>query len=233
MSSTVAKSAGVVVPHVLPFHKRCAVNLLCTFARLLMVTWRTKWVAASEAAEKANRSVSPVIMCLWHNRLAAGLSSYNADNRRIWPANGTAAMVSASRDGAFLASILEHFGIEPIRGSSSRRGAQALLEATTLAVGKGYNVVITPDGPRGPCYKIHDGIISLAQLTGRPILPLGFEAKSKIRMRSWDKFQIPLPFTRCDFLFGEPIFVPRDADDNERERIRAKLEQVMLALNSP
>jgi lysophospholipid acyltransferase (LPLAT)-like uncharacterized protein len=233
MSSTVAKPAGVVVPHVLPFYKRCGVELLCAFVRVLVATWRTKWIPTNEAAGRANQSVSPVIFCVWHNRLAMALPSYNAEVRKTWPANGLAAVVSASRDGAFLASILEHFGIQPIRGSSSRRGPQALLEATSWIVDKGYNAVITPDGPRGPCYKISDGILSLAQLTGRPIVPLAFEAKSKMKMRSWDKFQIPLPFTRCTFSFGEPIFVPRDADEVERSRIRAKLEQVMLDSNSP
>lgn len=233
MSSTSAKPAGVVVPHVLPFHKRCAVELLCTLFRLLMTTWRTKWVPVNEAADKASRSISPVIFCVWHNRLAHALPGYNVPGRNIWPANGIAAMVSASRDGAFLASILEHFGIQPIRGSSSRRGAQALLEATTWIVEKGYHVVITPDGPRGPCYKIHEGILSLAQLTGQPIVPLGYEATSKIKLRSWDKFQIALPFSRTTCCFGEPIFVPREADDAERSRIRAKLELMMLEINSP
>lgn len=233
MSSTAAKPARVVVPHVLPFHKRCAVNLLCACARLLMATWRTKWVPATEAAHTASEVVAPVILCVWHNRLAMAVPSYNARSRTLFPGNGMAPVVSASRDGAFLASILEHFGMQPIRGSSSRRGPQALLEATTWITEKGYNIVITPDGPRGPCYKIQEGIISLARLTGRPIVPLGFEAKSKIRARSWDRFQIPLPFTQCTFSYGEPIFVPREADDAERERIRTKLEQAMWAINTP
>lgn len=233
MSSTTAKPAGVVVPKLLPFHKRCAVELLCVCSRVIIATWGMKWRPTNAAAQKASESMAPVILCVWHNRLAMAVPSYNAYARKLFAGEGMAALVSASRDGAFLASILEHFGIQPIRGSSSRRGPQALLEATTWIADKGYNVVITPDGPRGPCYKIREGIISLAQLTGRPIVPLGFEARSKIRARSWDKFQIPLPFTKCVFSFGEPIFVPREADDAERERIRAKLEQVMLEINSP
>lgn len=233
MSSTAAKPAGVVVPHVLPFHKRCAIEVLCAVLRILGGTWRIKWIAASERAAKANECISPVIFCVWHNRLAMAVPSYNAQCRKQWPANGLAAVVSASRDGAFLASILEHFGMQPVRGSSSRRGPQALLEASRWVAEKSYNAVITPDGPRGPCYKIQEGIISLAQLTGRPIVPLGIEANSKIKARSWDKFQIPFPFTRCTVSFGEPIFVPREADDAERDRIRAKLEQVMMEINSP
>jgi lysophospholipid acyltransferase (LPLAT)-like uncharacterized protein len=232
MSATATKRAGVVVPHVLPFHKRVGVELLCALIRVLMATWRTRWFAANAQAEKANVRVSPVIFCVWHNRVGMTFKSYNAAYHKQWPADGLAALVSASRDGAFLASIFEHFRIQPIRGSSSRRGPQALLEATTW-LEKNYNVAITPDGPRGPRYKVQEGVISLAQLSGKPIVPIAFEAHPKLTMRSWDKFQIPLPFARCDFSYGEPIFVPREADDAERERIRAQLEKTMLEINTP
>jgi lysophospholipid acyltransferase (LPLAT)-like uncharacterized protein len=233
MGSGATKKAGVVVPHVLPFHKRCGVEILCACARLMISTWREKWVAVGSAAEKGNHASGPVIFCVWHNRLAMALASNTEAYRLQWTSAGTAAVVSASRDGAFLASILEHFGVQPIRGSSSRRGAQALLEATTWAVEKKHHVVITPDGPRGPRYKVQEGIISLARLTGRPIVPLAYEARPKIVMRSWDKFQIPLPFARCTYSFAEPIFVPREADDAERERLRGRLERVMLEINTP
>ncbi|MDB6056258.1 MAG: hypothetical protein JWO95_102 [Verrucomicrobiales bacterium] len=222
---------SVVVPYVLPFHKRCAVGILCACARLFFATWRLRWLPATPSAKKAT-GASPVIYCIWHNRLAMAVASYNKENRQLWPVKGVAAVVSASRDGAFLAAILEQFRMQPIRGSSSRRGGQALLEATTW-LEKGYTVVITPDGPRGPCYKIQEGIMSLAQLTGRPIVPLGINGHPHFKARSWDKFQLPVPFANCRVLYGEPIFVPRDADDVERKRIRAELERVMLETNPP
>ena len=81
-------------------------------------------------------------------------------------------MVSASKDGAFLVEILRAFDIEPVRGSTSRRGRQALLELSRQ-MKAGLHLAITPDGPRGPCYEIQDGILSLAQVTGLPIIPLG------------------------------------------------------------
>ncbi|MGZ5516956.1 MAG: lysophospholipid acyltransferase family protein [Limisphaerales bacterium] len=210
-------------------------EILCAFARIVIATWRIRWSAFNKAAGDANDAAlpAPVIFCVWHNRLAMALASNNVPFRELWPATGLAAVVSASRDGAFLASILEHFGMQPIRGSSSRRGAQALLEATGWLSDKGYNIAITPDGPRGPCYKIQEGIISLAQLTGRPIVPLGFEGRPHFKARSWDKFQVPLPFASCNISFAEPIFVPRTADDAERERIRAEVERVMLKINTP
>ena len=85
-------------------------------------------------------------------------------------------MVSASRDGGILAGILEQFGVKPVRGSSSRRGPQALLEMTTWAE-RGYDLAITPDGPRGPRYKVQEGVISAAQLTGLPIVPVGVSSQ--------------------------------------------------------
>jgi hypothetical protein len=140
-------------------------------------------------------------------------------------------MISASRDGGFLASVVESFGIQAIRGSTSRRGPQALLEATTW-MERGYSIVITPDGPRGPVYRIQDGIIHLAQLTGRPIIPTSNFTGWKIRLRSWDRFQIPLPFARCHSYHGEPIWVPRDATEAQREELRAKLETAMRAITT-
>jgi hypothetical protein len=142
---------------------------------------------------------------------------------------GIAAMVSASKDGGFLAAILECFGVEPVRGSSSRRGPQALLELTTWAE-RGYDLAITPDGPRGPRYEFHEGAMSLAQVTGLPIIPFSFNLSWKITANSWDKFQIPLPFGRCEIMVGEALRVPREATDAEREVLRKELERRMREL---
>ncbi len=139
---------------------------------------------------------------------------------------GLAAMVSASRDGAFLAAILECFNVQPVRGSSSRRGRQALLELTTWAE-RGYDLAITPDGPRGPRYVVQDGVTSLAQLTGFPIVPVSYRLGWKIRAKSWDGFQVPLPFSRCEMIYEKPIRVPREASAAERESLRRQLEQVL------
>jgi lysophospholipid acyltransferase (LPLAT)-like uncharacterized protein len=144
---------------------------------------------------------------------------------------GLAALVSASKDGALLARILEDFGVQAVRGSSSRRGPQALLELTTWA-DRGYDLAITPDGPRGPCYIVQEGVMSLAQLTSLPVIPVSSELRPRIRLRSWDRFQIPLPFGKCVIRIGEPIRVPREATDQEREALRERLEQRLRALGS-
>ena len=134
-----------------------------------------------------------------------------------------AALVSASKDGALLAAVLGRFGVEHVRGSSSRRGPQALLEMATRAR-LGYNLALTPDGPKGPRYIVQPGVIALAQLSGLPIIPVTCNARRKLCLKSWDGFQIPFPFSRCELILNEPIHVPREADEAVREERRRELE---------
>ncbi|HEY2329045.1 MAG TPA: lysophospholipid acyltransferase family protein, partial [Verrucomicrobiae bacterium] len=166
---------------------------------------------------------TPVIFCLWHNRLPISMMVHRRHPRKL------AALVSASKDGAFLSRILEWFRVQPVRGSSSRRGAQAMLELTTWSE-RGHDLTITPDGPRGPCYQIQDGITSLAQVTGLPIVPVAMNLNWKIRIKSWDRFQIPLPFAHCEVCVGQAIRVPQNASDAEREELRRQLETGLRAI---
>jgi lysophospholipid acyltransferase (LPLAT)-like uncharacterized protein len=219
-------ASGVVVPQSLPWHWRLTAAVTAALLWLCLKTWHVRWQDCGAYPE----TKGPAIFCVWHNRLLVALASNDDFVQSRWPAKGLAAMTSASRDGGFLAFIAERFGIQPIRGSSSRRGAQALLEATTW-MERGYSVAITPEGPRGPVYQINrKGIIHLAQLSGRPIIPTSNFTRWKIRLRSWDRFQIPLPFARCQTYYGEPIWVPRDATDDQREQLRAQLETAMRAI---
>lgn len=140
-----------------------------------------------------------------------------------------AAMVSASRDGALLTQVLEWFDVQPVRGSTSRRGPQALRELAGWAK-RGLDLAITPDGPRGPRYRVQEGVVALAQLTGLPLLPVGYRLHPKIEARSWDRFQIPLPFSRVDVFFGQPLRIPRRADADEREALRRQLEAALMSI---
>jgi lysophospholipid acyltransferase (LPLAT)-like uncharacterized protein len=140
-----------------------------------------------------------------------------------------AAIVSASKDGAVVARVLEHFGVQPVRGSTSRRGPQALLELTTWAE-EGYDLAITPDGPRGPRYNVQLGAIAIAQLTGMPVIPTSYNVGWKISVNSWDRFQIPLPFSSAVMKFGQPLRVPRELTDEQRESFRQELEKRMRDL---
>jgi lysophospholipid acyltransferase (LPLAT)-like uncharacterized protein len=140
-----------------------------------------------------------------------------------------AALASASRDGGLVTSTIERFGVVPVRGSSSRRGAQALREMVACAE-RGLDLSITPDGPRGPRYTVRDGVISTAQLTGLTIVPAAYHLNWKVCLNSWDRFQIPLPFARCEVVTGTPLRVPREATGDEREALRLQLETELRAI---
>ena len=223
-----ARKSGVVVPHSPKWYQRTLAWLVFTLIRTVSATLRYQWNDRSGYIDVP--TPGPAIYCAWHNRLALSMPAYYGYVKKRNHTPGMAAMVSASRDGGFLTGILECFKVQPVRGSSSRRGSQALLELTTWAE-RGYDLAITPDGPRGPCYVVQDGVMSLAQLTGLPVVPVSYGLNWKIRVQSWDRFQIPLPFSRCEIIYSKPIRVPREASDTERESLRQQLEIEMRAIS--
>jgi len=222
-----SKKSGIVIPHAPKWHQRLGALLLYVALRGLLLTVRCRQRVPSGHSEL--KAPTPVIICIWHNRLATCIKPLDLYRRPHNSGAGMAALVSASKDGAFLSRTLEWFGVQPVRGSSSRRGAQAILEMTTWAERR-YDLTVTPDGPRGPCYQVQDGILKLAQLTGLPILPVALNLNWKISVKSWDKFQIPLPFARCEVCLGKPFRVPANASDAERGELRRQLEAEMRAI---
>ncbi len=221
------KPSGPITPQRAKWHGRLAARLVHTLVTLVAATLRYEF--RNRSGFFNGEPATPAIYAIWHNRLALSLIVHRKFIQPHHPSRRLAALVSASRDGGLLARILELFDVEPVRGSSSRRGAQALLELTSWAE-QGHNIAITPDGPRGPCYRVQDGAIALAQLTGRLIVPVSYSLGWKLRLRSWDRFQIPLPFSRCRVEFGEPIRVPHEADAAEREGLRFELESRLKAM---
>jgi lysophospholipid acyltransferase (LPLAT)-like uncharacterized protein len=222
------RSSGIVVPHAPYWYQRLGAWLVFAALRTVSATLRYQWIDRS--GYFGDGPVGPGIYCVWHNRLALCLIEYYGYPKKHNQTPGMAAMVSASKDGGFLACILECFGVQPVRGSSSRRGPQALLELTGWAE-RGYDLAITPDGPRGPRYVVQPGIIGLAQITGLPIIPASYYLRWKIQVKSWDRFQIPLPFSRCEMLFGQTVRVPREATDVEREALRQQLERTLKGIS--
>jgi lysophospholipid acyltransferase (LPLAT)-like uncharacterized protein len=221
------KVTGPVVPNAPRWFQRLGAWIVFALIRCISATVRYKWTDRSEFFDEHH---GPAIYCVWHNRLALCLPVYQRYARKFVRTPGMAAMVSASKDGALLAAILERFKVQPVRGSSSRRGPQALLELTTWAE-RGYDLAITPDGPRGPRYEVQQGIISLGQITGLPIVPVSYPLPWKIVAGSWDRFQIPLPFSRCDIIFQKAIRVPRGASEAEMEVLRVQLENTLKSIS--
>lgn len=178
----------------------------------------------------AHTPPEPLIFAFWHNRilmLPYLFKKYWSNRKR----NKVAVLVSASRDGEKLAAVLERFDLICVRGSSSRRGAQAMVELTRL-VQDGYDIGITPDGPRGPRYKVQEGVIGLAQVTQVAIMPVSWSASRKfVFRRAWDHFQVPLPFAKAVARVGPPIRVPREATEADRENKRLELERILQSLS--
>jgi lysophospholipid acyltransferase (LPLAT)-like uncharacterized protein len=221
-----AKS-GVVIPHRAKWQQRLAARLIWLFVRGMAATIRFRLEDRSGYFSSPPKEA--LIFAAWHNRLALSLMLYEYYVRRPQPHRKLTCLVSASKDGGLLARVMELFNVEPTRGSSSRRGAQALRELVALG-DRGYDIAITPDGPRGPCYVVRDGVIATAQLTGMTIVPASYHLNWKLRLKSWDRFQLPLPFAICQITTGRVMRVPREATEVERETLRQQLEAELRAI---
>ena len=165
------------------------------------------------------------IGALWHNRLLI----FPLVLRRFFPNRNGAALISASRDGDLLSDAVHRFDYDVIRGSSSKLGASGLLQLSDVLAG-GRDVVITPDGPRGPAYEIGPGLVFLAQKTGAPVLPINMEYSSCWRVQSWDRFIIPKPFSKVRVIIGQPERVRSTSTDQEFEVERVRLQNAMMSL---
>ncbi|SLN41307.1 hypothetical protein OCH7691_01746 [Oceanibacterium hippocampi] len=164
----------------------------------------------------------PFIIAFWHGRLLM-VPVFWRRGRRL------RVLISQHRDGALIADSVAHFGLENIRGSSSR-GATSALRAMLRTLQEGDCVGITPDGPRGPRMRASDGVVKLASRAGVPIVPAAFSARRRRLMPSWDRFVLPAPFSSGLFLWGEPIEVPARADAAALEVARADVERRLTAL---
>jgi len=226
-TASAAPKSGVVIPHRAKWYQRLAARMIWLFVCSLGATIRFK--VDDRSGCFSGTSKERVIFAVWHNRLSLVLKLYGKFVRTPQPERRLAAIVSASKDGGMLARVLELFEVEPVRGSSSRRGAQALRELVSWGE-RGYDLAVTPDGPRGPCYVIRDGVIAAAQLTGLVIVPVSFYLNWKIQLKSWDRFQIPLPFACCEITTSRVFRVPREATETERELLRQQLEAELRAI---
>jgi lysophospholipid acyltransferase (LPLAT)-like uncharacterized protein len=205
---------------------RAARWLIAFGFRLLQVWARTlRYQIDDRAALIGNPVRENYIGSLWHNRLL--LISYVL--KRFAPHRPGAGLISASRDGDLVADLTQRFGFNVVRGSSSRMGASAILEMSNV-LASGRDLLITPDGPRGPAYELGPGIIFLAQKSGAPVLPINLEYSSCWRLKSWDRFILPRPFSKVRVIFGSPHRVGSTSTPEEFETERLRLQSAMMAL---
>lgn len=203
--------------------REAACWFVAQYIRLVWVSGR--WtIEGKENIDTLYDANEPFILCFWHGRLLMMPYAWH----RPKPFH---MLISAHRDGELIANTVKHHGISWIAGSSSKGGAKALR--TMLSYLKdGDCIGITPDGPRGPRMRASDGVITLARLSGKPILPVTYSARSAKMLGSWDRFLIPAPFSRGCLRFGTPIRIPRRADDDALDLARQHLEDTLNTLTS-
>jgi lysophospholipid acyltransferase (LPLAT)-like uncharacterized protein len=183
--------------------------------RTIAVTWRIERVD-TQFRDQAREIAPNVIYAFWHGRLLPLLQDHRNEGIHV--------LASRHRDGERLGRVIRHFGYGHVRGSSSRGGARAIRELAAV-IEAGHDIALTVDGPRGPIHVAKPGAVQVAKLTGAPIVPLTSSSVRHKAFTSWDRFQLPYPFTRVQVRYGPPLTVPRDADENTVEAVRAQLEE--------
>lgn len=177
--------SGVVLP-----------ALIYRIVRLLYASMRIR-VVGGEIPRQFHDRGEGVIVVFWHNRLLMCPFAYMGKDMNV--------LVSRHGDGEIMVNAMKGFGFRPVRGSSSKGGAEALRELVRL-VFNNSDLGITPDGPRGPREVVKQGVAHVARITGRAILPLSFASSRSKRFNSWDRFLLPYPFSRGVFVWGEPLY---------------------------
>ncbi len=182
-----------------------------------LVGWTNRFeVIGKDYRTLLRESADSHIFAFWHSRLLLPIYFFRKMN--------VAVLVSYSKDGEYITHVVYRFRIGAVRGSASRRGAEGLLQMVRY-LKKGINIVITPDGPRGPCEEVQPGIIQLAKLTGIPIIPVAFSASRKKFLNSWDRFLVPYPFGTIRMMTGTSVSVSKDDDPSTLEEKRLQLQE--------
>jgi len=197
--------------------KLSAIVMFGAFAiRALAVTWRYR--ITNEESYRALRARSePFIFAFWHGQMLPLLWRHRGE--------GVAVVVSSHRDGEIIARIAEHLGFRTIRGSTSRGAARALL-GIVRELENGAEVAVTPDGPRGPAQKFASGALVAAQRVSVPIVGVAAAASRAWRLRSWDRFMIPKPFSRVNVVYAPPTSV--DAPSSREAESQASTFEALL-----
>jgi lysophospholipid acyltransferase (LPLAT)-like uncharacterized protein len=191
--------------------------------KVLGLTMRFEEVGP-EIAESLLEREPAAIGAFWHGRLLMMPVFYKRMIYKRRKGRQLSFLVSPHRDGQVVGRALQRFGFHAILGSTTRKGYSAfkkMLEANR----KGSDLAIVPDGPRGPRCQVQIGVIELAKLTGKPILPVSFGASRKKVFNTWDHFVFPYPFSKGVFIWGEPIYVDSDGDRAHLEERRVLLEK--------
>ncbi len=185
----------------------------------IIKTCRFKIVGYHNIKTLRNKNI-PIIYVYWHRHIFVTI--YRFKN------TGARPLISLSGDGEIVSQVAEEFGMNPVRGSSSKGGARAFIKLLNTIKEDKSEVMITADGPKGPLREIKDGTIRLAQKTGSVIVPICWHgSRVKILEKSWDKFKIPLPFSTIVYAYGTPFEIPVDSSKDDYAHLKAKLKSAV------
>jgi lysophospholipid acyltransferase (LPLAT)-like uncharacterized protein len=196
--------------------------LVALFLRIWRLTVRLRIEPGGKARHLDDPTRPRGIYVFWHETLL-GMVALRM------PAN---VMISKHADGELIAQACRHLGIGTVRGSTTRGGGLALVEMARRAKAEVTDLAITPDGPRGPRRRMQPGVVSLASHAGWSVVPIGIGFTWAWRARSWDRFAVPLPFSRVTYIAAEPIEVPDGLDRDGLEEYRLRIEQSALAVSA-
>ena len=207
-----SESAGVATPPASPAQASASLRWIVRggvlVIRALAGTWRYR-VVNGEAVDGLRRNRQPLILALWHGQMLVPLWHHRGQDIGI--------LISEHRDGEIIARIAEALRLRTVRGSTSRGAGRALV-GLVRALSDGHDIAITPDGPRGPAESFAPGALVAAQRAAAPIVAIGVHAERAWRLRSWDRFLIPKPFSRVTIAYSDPVWVEADTPRAAAER---------------
>jgi lysophospholipid acyltransferase (LPLAT)-like uncharacterized protein len=208
---------------------RVAVAVAWHLGRFIWATCRIHRTLGLDVARATVRESRAVIPVYWHQHLLFGVRAL----LDLAPDGLKAGfLISPSVDGTAPAMLVERIGGHVIRGSSTATGARALRDYYETIVKREISPAITPDGPRGPVHEFKPGPVLLSQLSGKPILPISIAASPCIRFRTWDRFELPLPFSRIVIAYGEPVKIQRGVDAEMLARLQEEMAARLQALQA-
>ena len=204
--------------HNLSFLDWMIVLVATPLMHLLGLTLRITVDGESQWGPRAKQK-EPPLWALWHETILMSVWYHRDQDVHV--------LISPSRDGELISTVARFFGYTPVRGSSSRGGMEGARRLVSF-LKRGKRCAITPDGPHGPKRKVQEGVVAVARLAECPVVPFAFEAERCWRLKSWDHFIIPKPFSRAVFIYGNPIRVPRKAEGNKDylAQIQSELDRV-------
>ncbi len=199
-----------------PFVQTLMVNIVASYLRFIYWSSR-KIIIHKERSEQFITGQQNMLGCFWHGRLCFAPATWFLGKHPV------SMLISNHSDGQLISAVINKLHIQTIKGSTGKEGIKALKEVVDTVTHK-HSVCLTPDGPRGPRFKASEGIIAAARLSGAPIIPAGLSYSHVKIIKSWDRFFLPFPFGRLAIVWGEPLYIPKEAKGDELKKYQKQLQ---------